>query len=154
MVTNTLVSAKDIIKAGIVAMIRSSSPRRASLASSIIWRFVFYATLPVVIIGAVSLLLVTRRMGITILPIKQLAVFFVTILVVFGILSAGGGWFMARWLSRLFAYLSHNARRIARGDYNAQMPTQRHQELEALAEDIRSMVTAVRDREDQYRELI
>lgn len=83
----------------------------------------------------------------------QLTGFFVAILGIFGILSAGGGGFLARWLSRLFAYLSHNARRIAEGDYNAPMPDQRHHELESLAENIRSMVTAVREREEQYREL-
>jgi len=86
-------------------------------------------------------------------PIRQLTLLFIVILVALAVFSAGGGWVSARWLSRLFSFLGNNARRIADGDYHAKMPDQDHQELEALADNIRSMVTAVRMREEQYREL-
>lgn len=131
------------------------SPKRTtSLASSIVWRFVFYSTTSVAASAALLLFIVlSRGAGGHGIPEEGLTIFFITLLAVFGILSAVGGWFLARWLSRLFAYLSHNARRVAEGDYSTQIPRLRHTELEALAESIRSMVTAVREREEQYREL-
>ncbi len=139
--------------AGIVTMIRLSSAHRVvPLASSIIRRFVVYATLPV-IVGGGLFLLAARRLTTAFAPTGQLILLFLMVLVALSIFSAVGGWFMARWLSRIFTYLSHNARRIAQGDYNARMPGQHYQELESLAEDFRSMVTAVREREEQYREL-
>ncbi|MBN1761324.1 MAG: response regulator [Chitinispirillaceae bacterium] len=130
------------------------SKRRTSLASSIIWRFVLYSTIPVAASGTLFLFLVMQSgKGSRSIPEEGLTIFFVTLLAAFGILSAIGGWFFARWLSRLFAYLSHNARRVAEGDYSTTIPLQRHIEMEELADNIRSMVSAVREREEQYREL-
>jgi len=98
-------------------------------------------------------IVVTQSVRAAYAPIFQLTLVFMCILMALVVLSAGGGWVSARWLSRLFSFLGNNARRIADGDYHAKMPDQDHYELEALAENIRSMVTAVRMREEQYRDL-
>ena len=131
-----------------------SPKRRTSLTSSIIWRFVIYTTIPVIVSGFLFLILLQvtgKKSGG--LPEEGVTALILVIFASFGVISATGGWLFSRWLSRLFAYLSHNARRIAQGDYTAQIPPQSHLELEALADNIRSMVKAVREREEQYREL-
>lgn len=86
-------------------------------------------------------------------PMRQLTLLFLGILGAMALLSAIGGRFMARWLSRLFALLSNNAQQIARGDYESALPAQRYRELEPLAENNRLMVRAIREREEQYRDL-
>ncbi len=130
------------------------SKRRPTFAASIIWRFVLYSTIPVAVSGTLFLFLVlSNGNGTRSIHKEGLTIFFIVLFAAFGILSALGGWFFARWLSQLFAYLSHNARKVAQGDYSTMIPPQRHVELEALAESIRSMVKAVREREEQYREL-